>query len=227
MRTSWSGHGDLRASLVLLVPLLLAYDLGVVLSPTASGADLVTGPLFALCGRQVAPYLLLHAGAALVFVAWCRRTGRSRTLSLDVVGPVVCEATIYALTLGVVIGLLVHDVLGLGARLGATGVVIVTSLGAGVHEELVFRLGLFLGGATLLRRQGLAPRLAWVLALVGSSLLFAVAHHVGTHGEPWHAGALVFRTLAGAAFACICWYRSLAHAVYAHVLYDLYVGILR
>ena len=41
------------------------------------------------------------------------------------------------------------------------------------------------------------------------------------------AGTFVFRTIAGAAFALICWYRSLAHAVYAHVLYDVYVLVIR
>ena len=61
----WYGHGALVESLVLLVPLLLAYDLGVVLSPTASGADLLSGALFAMCGRSVPLYLMVHAGAAL------------------------------------------------------------------------------------------------------------------------------------------------------------------
>ena len=36
--------------------------------------------------------------------------------------------------------------------------------------------------------------------------------------------AFVFRILAGGAFGAIFWYRSLAHAVYAHVLYDLVIA---
>jgi hypothetical protein len=34
-----------------------------------------------------------------------------------------------------------------------------------------------------------------------------------------------FRCFAGAAFAAIFWFRSLAHAVYAHVLYDILVAL--
>ncbi len=224
---TWCGHGALVPSLVLVVPLLLAYDIGLLFARAANGADVLSGAIFALCGRSAPLYLLIHAGAALGFLWWARRSGHHASLRAEVVAPLVLEAAIYALTLGTAIGLLVHDGLGLGVRLGHTGTGIVTSLGAGVHEELVFRLGAFLGGAALLRRAGVRPLLALGLALLASSLLFAAAHHVGAHGEPWRAGAFVFRALAGVAFALICWHRSLAHAVYAHVLYDLTVVLLR
>ncbi|MEZ4367738.1 MAG: CPBP family intramembrane glutamic endopeptidase [Kofleriaceae bacterium] len=222
-----TGHGDLVVSLVLIAPLLLAYDLGVLVTPAASGVDLLTRPLLAACGGRVAVYLLVHAGAAAALLWWVRQSGRARALSADVVGPVVVEAAIYALTLGGLLAVIVHDVLGLGARGGGVAIAVVTSLGAGVHEELLFRLGAFAGGLALLRRAGVAPRLAWGLAVVASSLLFAAAHHVGELGEPLRASAFVFRALAGVAFACIFYFRSLAHAAYAHVLYDLYVTAIR
>jgi hypothetical protein len=43
----------------------------------------------------------------------------------------------------------------------------------------------------------------------------------------WDDRAFAFRALAGVAFALICWYRSLAHAVWAHALYDVYVALIR
>jgi hypothetical protein len=63
-----------------------------------------------------------------------------------------------------------------------------------------------------------------VLAIAASSLVFAAAHHVGAHGEPWTLHAFAFRSVAGAAFGAIFWFRSLAHAVYAHVFYDILVA---
>jgi membrane protease YdiL (CAAX protease family) len=84
----------------------------------------------------------------------------------------------------------------------------------------VFRLGLLVGCMSLLRES----RASFLVALVVSSLLFAGAHHLGVHGEPFSLHAFAFRTLAGAAFGAIFWYRSLAHAVYAHVLYDIVVA---
>jgi hypothetical protein len=227
-RVAWWGHGDLATSLVLIVPLLFAYEVGVLFSASVNGADLITRGVYALCGGDRAIYLTVHAAAAIGFLLWLRRSQRAAVLELDVVGPVALEATLYALTLGAAISLIVRDVLGLGAGDAAgAGRAIVAALGAGVHEELVFRLGLFLGGATLLRHLGAPPRAARAAALIASSFAFAAAHHVGAAGEPWAADAVAFRALAGAAFAAIAWHRSLAHAVYAHVLYDLYVALVR
>ena len=208
------GHGDLAASIVLVFPLLLAYEIGVLFAGRVNGADVVTRALYAIVGSRGA-YLLVHAIAAVAFLLWIRRARRWDTLRLEIALPVVLEAAIYALTLGGAITLILERVLGMGAAGDLIG-----ALGAGVHEELVFRLGLLAGIVSVLRQR----RGAFPIALVVSSLLFAAAHHAGVHGEPftWHAFA--FRALAGAAFGAIFWYRSFAHAVYAHVLYDLVVA---
>ena len=153
---------------------------------------------------------------ATLFLLWIRRGHRWGALRFEVVGPLVLEASIYALTLGAVISVVLDRLLGLGLD----GSSVVSALGAGVHEELVFRLGLLGGLVTLLRGH----RAAFPVALAVSSVLFAAAHHLGAHGEPYTAHALAFRILAGTAFGAIFWYRSLAHAVYAHVLYDLVVA---
>jgi hypothetical protein len=105
------------------------------------------------------------------------------------------------------------------------GATVVSALGAGVHEELVFRLGLLAGMVTFLRGGGTDRRVAVLLAFLFSAPLFALAHHAGAHGEPFTIHAFAFRTLAGLAFGAIFWFRSLAHAVYAHALYDLVVAI--
>ena len=210
-----TGHGDLEASLVLIFPVLLAYEVGVLFAGNVSGADVVTRALYVTLGSK-ALYLLVHAAIALLFLLWIRRGNRWGTLRMEVALPVVLEAAIYAFTLGAAISLVLSHLLGLGLGAGQA----ISALGAGVHEELVFRLGLLGGCVSLLRER----RGAFPIALVVSSLLFAGAHHLGAHGEPFTAHAFAFRTLAGAAFGAIFWYRSLAHAVYAHVLYDLVVA---
>lgn len=210
-----TGRGDLEASLVLIFPLLLAYAIGVLFVGRVNGADVITRALYGTLGR--APYLLVYAAAAALYLLWVRRNQRAHSLRLDVVAPVVLEASIYAFTLGAVISLVLRNLLGL--NLGVDS--FVGALGAGVHEELVFRLGLFAGLVALLRGTG---RAGIAVALVVSSVIFAAAHHVGPYGEPYTTHAFAFRTCAGAAFAAMFWFRSLAHAVYAHVLYDLVVA---
>jgi hypothetical protein len=225
----WAGRGDLTASFILIFPLLLVYEIGVLFSSTVNGVDLVTRAVFAACRHDRLIYLLVHAGAALAFLIWVRRGRRERTLSLDVVLPLLLEAAIYALSLGAVVALVVEDVLGLGLSIGIgkAGEAVVMSLGAGVHEELVFRLGALAGGARLLIAAGLAPRLAIAIAVAASSLLFAAAHHWGAYGEPWATSVFAYRAVAGVAFAAIFWFRSLAHAVYAHALYDIWVLVVQ
>ena len=208
--------GDLGTSLVLVFPLLLAYEIGVLFAGRVNGADVVTRVLYTLLGHR-GVYLLVHACVAGMFLLWIRHNRRWSALRIDVVGPVLLEAAIYALTLGAAITLILERLLGLGASDS-----VISALGAGVHEELVFRLGMLGGIVALLR--GLPPRLSVPIAFAVSSVLFAAAHHAGATGEPFTTHAFAFRVLAGVAFGAIFWFRSLAHAVYAHVLYDLVVA---
>jgi membrane protease YdiL (CAAX protease family) len=92
-------------------------------------------------------------------------------------------------------------------------------MGAGVHEELVFRLGLLCGLVALFQRT----KVGIAIAIVISSVIFSLAHHVGVYGEDFTMHAFVYRSLAGGVFALIFWFRSLAHVVYAHVFYDVLV----
>jgi hypothetical protein len=217
------GHGDLAASLVLIFPLLLAYEIGVLFGGQVNGADVVTRLMYVALDGSRTIYLLVHAAIALLFLLWIRRDQRASALRLDVVAPVVLEAAIYALTLGALITLVMSRALGMSlAGSGAMTSSVISAFGAGVHEELVFRLGLLAGIVALLRGH---TRFAVALAFAISAPLFALAHHVGAHGEPFTTHAFAYRTLAGLAFGAMFWFRSLAHAVYAHALYDIVIAL--
>ncbi len=219
-RSSNCGHGNLAASLVLIFPLLLAYEIGVLFAGHVNGADVVTRGLYGAVGSR-AVYLLIHALFAVGFLFWVRRDRRWTTLTLEIAAPVILEAAIYALTLGALGAVIVERVLGLGL----SGDSVISALGAGVHEELVFRLGAMAGLMALMSRTAIDRRIALALALVASAVVFAAAHHVGIGGEPFTAHAFAYRCVAGTVFGLVFWYRSLAHAVYAHVLYDLIVAL--
>src|SRR3569623_53150 len=209
------GHGDLEASLVLLFPVLLAYEIGVLFAGNVAGADVVTRAMYVALGSRTL-YLLVHAAIAVLFLLWARRGHRWGSLRMEVALPVVLEAAIYAFTLGAAIQLVLHHVL----HLSLDGNSAISALGAGVHEELVFRLGILCAIVSMMREG----RAAFPVALVISSLLFAGAHHLGPRGERAERERVHRERRAGAAFGAIFWYRSLAHAVYAHVLYDLVIA---
>ena len=114
---------------------------------------------------------------------------------------------------------------GPGMRLGD---VFVMSLGAGVWEEAVFRLGIMTGVVMLLERLlGLGRWLAVTIALLVSSALFSAMHHIPPYGDPLQLGVFTFRVLAGCFFGLIYWTRGFAIAVYTHAIYDVYVLLLR
>jgi membrane protease YdiL (CAAX protease family) len=208
---------DLGASLVLIAPLFFVYQVGVLFAGNVNGADVVTRAVYGTLGRT--NYLLASAALGLLFLLWMRRSNRSHVLRLEVVLPVVLEAAIYALTLGALVTLVLERMLGLGLDLGEA----VNAAGAGVYEELVFRLALCGGIIAALSRTQLSRKLIVVFALVVSSILFSAVHHLGPYGEPYSDHAFAFRCLAGLIFGLVFYFRSLAHAVYAHTFYDLLV----
>ncbi len=52
--TRVTGHGDVGASLVLIFPLLLAYEVGVLFAGHVNGADVVTRALYATLASRTA-----------------------------------------------------------------------------------------------------------------------------------------------------------------------------
>jgi hypothetical protein len=224
------GWGDLPTSLLFIFPLFLAYEIGVVFAPAMNGVDFVSRNLFALVHYSRRYYLCVHAGLAVVFVILLfilRRRGRFHARAFL---PMLLESGVYALTLGSLIWFVMHKVFGMTPALaiGKTtpGTAVVLSLGAGVHEELVFRLGLCAGGASLFRLFGMKPRAAMSVAFTVSSALFSGAHFLGAFGDPFSVQLFVYRFLAGLLFATIFYFRSLSHAAYTHALYDLYVMVI-
>ncbi|MBK9030238.1 MAG: CPBP family intramembrane metalloprotease [Myxococcales bacterium] len=215
-RVGWAGHGELSTSLALVFPLVLAYGIGVAMTLRVNAVDGASRGLWWACGHDRGRYLLAYAALALGYLWWLRRHRRADVVRVAVIAPVVVEAAIYACTLATVVWFVVAHLPGLGAD------TVIGAIGAGVHEELVFRLIGVAGCAALARRAGLRPQVALAAAAVISALVFAAAHHLG--GEPWAARAFVFRAVAGLGFTAVFWWRSLAHAVYAHVLYDLWVA---
>jgi len=217
-------RSNLLTQVVLVFPALLFYELGVLALGLRqrNGVDLITDEIGARIGYGPFSLLLLITFAVLVFVL--RREQRFEWKALV---PVLLESGIYALTMGTFIIFVMVDILHMNPRM-ALGPLdkVVLALGAGVHEELFFRL-LLLGGLAYVLERALPRTTAILLAFLISSALFSAAHHMGKLGDPFTAGVFTYRLLAGLVFATIYWFRGFAVAVYTHALYDVYVMILR
>jgi membrane protease YdiL (CAAX protease family) len=102
----------------------------------------------------------------------------------------------------------------------------ITYVGAGIYEEMLFRLLLFGGIVWTLKELQWSTPMMLALAAVAASLVFACAHHAGPYGEPFRAYIFVFRWLAGLYFTLLYQLRGFGIVVGAHACYDVLAGIL-
>jgi len=230
---------NLLTSLVLVFPLFLVYQLGVLFTlPVLNGADFLTVFLFKNLGLSKGTYLAYTFAVAVTFAIAVTVLRHKQRFDPRLIVPVFLESAIYALTMGSLIVFVMTRGLGISPQLagGAGGFVaqqsfgtrVVMSLGAGVYEETVFRLGILTGLTVLFGRvMGMRRWIAFVLALLLQALLFSAMHHIPPYGDQLHLGIFVFRVLAGICFGLLFWYRGFAIAVYTHALYDLYVFLLK
>jgi len=102
----------------------------------------------------------------------------------------------------------------------------VTFIGAGVYEEVMFRLLLVPAAFLVFRMFEFPSKWAAVMAAVCTSFLFAIAHHIGPSAEALNLFAFSFRAAAGLFFASVFLLRGFGITVGCHAAYDLLVGVL-
>jgi hypothetical protein len=230
-------------SLLFTIPLLLLYEAGAAWVaetgsvPLRNGADVLLRTLLAAGGVRstlaFTAFLLLAAVALVV----AERRRRAPELRAGVFAGMLGESALYALLFGAVVGTATQWVVeGVGVRLaageGAVGTLplregIVLSLGAGIYEELLFRV-LLAGGLFVLFRQSGLPRLrAGVFATLVSALTFSAFHYIGPYGDPWALPSFTFRFLAGLAFSALFLVRGFGIAAWTHALYDVFLLLAR
>jgi membrane protease YdiL (CAAX protease family) len=220
---------NLLTSLALIAPLFLVYQVGVLLTwPMYNGADLITA--FLILHLNVIGYLALNIAVAAGFCAMAASKKGKEGVQFGMAVPLLLESAFYAFFLGTAIIFVMSRVLhippphmgGAATERGPLAA-FVMSAGAGVHEELLFRLLLMNGLVALFKGLKFGPAESFLSALLFSSTLFSAMHHLGPMGDPFTVWVFVFRLLAGAVFGVIYWWRGFAVAVYTHALYDMYV----
>jgi membrane protease YdiL (CAAX protease family) len=212
--------------LVLTVPVFLVYHLGILLIDLRNGVDLVSELSFRLLDYSVGAYVLTTLGIAAGLVGagvFLRKKGRIEPARLL---PVLVESFLLAGLMTVTVGWATGALFGnqVGAKPLGPFEKIVMSAGAGFHEEIVFRVALFAGGAFLLRRVKVLGDTASVLvAALASSLLFSAVHYVGALGDSFSLVSFTFRALSGLYLCAVYRFRGFATAVYTHAIYDVLV----
>jgi membrane protease YdiL (CAAX protease family) len=219
------------------LPLLALYEVGILLANGGQmmqvrvGADVWLKSLLALLGGtgwMALGLVVLLIGAA---VFWAERRRRP-PIRARFFGLIVAESLGYAVVLAFLVGGVVGLLFGVWALPANAlaqvarmplGLQLALSIGAGLYEELVFRV-LLVGGLFLLVRRFVPARnRAYLVAALVGALLFSLVHYVGAYGDPFTLASFSFRFLFGLALNGVFLLRGFAVAAWTHALYDVLV----
>jgi hypothetical protein len=224
----WSLSRTPLTSLVFTLPLVLAYEGGVLWLGRGSprnGADVWLRQFLDLIG--FGSYFLLPVLTLLGLLAWHHIEHDRWRFSPLVLAGMAFESFVWA---GMLVGIarLQHRLWPLGIADGVSGILarFVGYCGAGLYEEVLFRLILLPIVIWVFERAGLSTAAAALWSVILTSLLFSTAHYVGPLGDTFELYSFTFRTLAGIFFATLFVTRGFGIAAGAHAAYDMLVGLL-
>jgi len=222
--------------LVFLLPLLLTYEAGVLWLGGAQPDTLRNGAdTWLRWGLEAFGLHQLYCAPGLVIVvflgwSWLRRWDRPSEACATGFG-MALESGLFALGLLLLSRELKPLLDQWGIRLNVWSdrqviAQVITFVGAGIYEEVLFRLLLFFALGSFFWMVGVPFLLRALATMLASALLFSAAHHVGPYGEPFNGYVFLFRALAGLYFALLYQLRGFGIAVGTHACYDLLVGVL-
>jgi hypothetical protein len=237
-RVYWRQSRAHRYSLLFALPLLLAYEvMAAVLGhgePQAirNGADVLLKSVFItlLGARGPLVFGALLIGVSLWLVVRDMRA-HGRRLAPRIFAGMMAESIVLALAFGVVVASITTRVLApFAAMVQApmqqldTPTQLMVSLGAGLYEELLFRV-LLVGAIAALgtRVLGWQQLTAGIVAVGVGAFIFSAFHYVGPFGDPLEVGSFTFRLIAGIFFSALFVTRGFGITAWTHALYDVFL----
>jgi membrane protease YdiL (CAAX protease family) len=234
----WSQSRRALSSLLFAGPLLLIYETGVIcLGPAAqrNGADAWLREQLKFLGfRQQFDYFLLPVLTVGILLGAHYISRQPWRVSRKVLVGMTAESLALAVALWFSWGLyqffmhIMAQAVGLEINerdvtswLGTVN----SYFGAGIYEELLFRMILMNLCTALLAWLHTGRKTSVIGGVILSSLLFSTAHYIGPYGDAFNWVTFCFRFLAGAFFAVLYLYRGFGIAAGTHALYDVLVHL--
>lgn len=224
--------GSLLYSYLICLPLLLLYEVLIQISQPDSeylvriSVDAWFKSIFSVLGVNALSITLLIAALFGIVILW-RDRHRLRSLRTRYFLFMLAEAFVYAVLIAVLITMFLQNIL-----MSASGSpladlpklqLLALSLGAGLYEELFFRVilvSLFLWSFRKVFRK---KNIAYGIAVVLAALCFSAVHYIGQFGDPFALGSFMFRFLFGLALNLIYVTRGFGMAAWTHAIYDILV----
>lgn len=226
---------------LLALPLLVLYEVMILLSSGPQvmqvrvGAEVWIKQILAFIGATgsliLAGIVVLVGVAILVYERKRSIPIRSRYFLWA-----IAESTVYA----VVVAFFVSQVVGLlfslahvtsAPALAAPQLLqdqglftrLALSIGAGLYEELLFRVLLVGGLFWLFSKIMPQKKYHYLLAALLGALVFSAVHHIGALGDPFTLPVFFFRFLFGLVLNAIFLVRGFGVAAWTHAIYDILI----
>ncbi|MBR9917310.1 CPBP family intramembrane metalloprotease [bacterium] len=232
-KTYFSDTKNLLYSFLISLPLFLAYELLILISQPDSSqivrisVDSWFKSVFSLFGVNAVSITLLIVALFGMYILYKERE-QLRELRFKYFPAMIGESTIYAVLVTLVATYFVSMVFAISANdpiSALTGLQkFALSLGAGLYEELFFRV--ILVSVLIWVFQKVFNNKNWAAitaAVILSAFLFSMVHYVGSMGDPFTLSSFAYRFVFGLMLNGIYVWRGFGIAAWTHALYDLMV----
>jgi membrane protease YdiL (CAAX protease family) len=224
--------GTLLYSYLICIPLLLLYEILIQVSqPEAEyliriSVDAWFKAIFSVLGLNALSITFLIAALVGIVILW-RDRSRLKSVRKHYFLLMLAEALLYAVVLAVLISTLLQSILMATGSPSLADLpklqLLALSLGAGLYEELFFRVILVGALVWVFQKMVRTNWIAYTAAVILAALCFSAVHYTGEFGDPFTIGSFLFRFLFGLALNLIYVIRGFGMAAWTHAIYDILV----
>ncbi len=232
LKTYFRNTNTLLYSYLISLPLLLMYEILILVSQPDSSqmvrisVDIWIKSLFSLVGHDVLSITLIFVALLGIYILYHERE-KLNTLHFSYFLTMLIEAAVYAYLLALLISQTLETLL---QAIQVSPIESLTtlqqlalSLGAGLYEELFFRVILVSLLIFLFKFIFNKKWLTIAAAVILAAVIFSAVHYIGSLGDPFTIGSFLFRFLFGLALNAIYIWRGFGMAAWTHALYDVMV----
>lgn len=218
---------NLPKSFLFILPLLVFYEIGIVIygTETKNAADVIVKKPFEIFGDNAT----LAFNSLIIIISLCSifYIEKKNRLSCKIFIPMLFESIAYGFSLGYVTLFFVHgylpfDISNLYVQNFIKGIII--SLGAGIYEEILFRMLLLsILYFIIVKALRINPIIGSLCSILICAFTFSIMHYIEPSGDSFSISSFSFRLVAGVILSAIFIFRGLGIAVYTHAIYDILI----